>query len=211
MFINKGVFFFFLICECIYLERLLQGRTYEIESNKWLLWTVNIKNIKRTVASHHCWLLKNWAKFNLSLFLCHLSFLFFKKETMYAFYLVEIKVRRKGTISHQEEWVKADKDTEKPRTGMAISPRILRKRAVHLQTQQDSQGWWTAGTGLGGGHRRTNQIEFPNKAKQQGNRWFAENKAAAWQLLPGKPPPPALRKPENPRGSIYRSVSGRDH
>lgn len=210
MFINEGVFFFFLICECIYLKRQLQGRAYEIEANKWLLWTVNIKNIKRTVASHHCWLLKNRAKFNLSLFLCHLSIFFFK-EIMYVFYFVEIKVRRKGTISHQEEWVKADKDTEKPRTGMTISPRILRKRAVHLQTQQDSWGWWTAGTGLGGGHRRTNQIEFPNKAKQQGNGWFAENKVAIWQLLPGKPLPPALGKPQSTIGSFYRLMSGRDH
>lgn len=30
--INKGVSFFFLICECIYLKRQQQGRIFEIET-----------------------------------------------------------------------------------------------------------------------------------------------------------------------------------
>lgn len=51
---------------------------------------------------------------------------------------------------------------------MVISPRILIKRAEHLQTHQDNWGV-TNSPGLGEKGRHTNQIEFPYKAKQQGN------------------------------------------
>lgn len=85
----------------------------------------------------------------ISLFL-FVIYLFFPRRKEYVFSFLQIKVRRKGTISHQEEWVRVDKDTEKPRTWMVISPRILIKRTMHLQTHQDSWRWWMAGTGLGG-------------------------------------------------------------
>lgn len=117
-------------------------------TNKKLLSTGNIKSTKSTVVSHHGYLLKNCAKHNSSFPLFHLS-IFFLKKSVYVFSSLEIKVRRKGTINHQEEWVRVDKDTEKPRTRVVVSPRTLMQRARHLQTHQDHCGWWMAGTGLG--------------------------------------------------------------
>lgn len=63
------------------------------------------------------------AQNTISLFLFVIIF-FFLKESVYVFSALEIKVRRKGTIKHQEEWVRVDKDTEKPRMGWSFLPEL---------------------------------------------------------------------------------------
>lgn len=88
-------------------------------ANKQLLSTVNIQNIKRMVVSRT-------VQNTISLFLFVIYLFFFPlKDSVYVF--SSFKVRRKGTIKYQEEWVRVDKDTEKPRTQVVISPRTLIK------------------------------------------------------------------------------------
>ena len=110
-------------------------------------------------------------QYTIYLFLFVIYSFFFPKESIDVFSSLEIKVRRKRTINHQEEWVRIhkDKDTEKPRTQMVISPRILMKKD---NASADASGWWDDERQApewreDGRHR--NQIQFPYKAKQQGN------------------------------------------
>lgn len=121
-------FFFFLICECLRLRRQRQGRQFDTEAVSENLGQINsccqlsIRKILKgwlSVIMASC--LKT-AQNTISLFLCY--YFFFLKESVYVFSALEIKVRRKGTIKHQEEWVRVDKDTEKPRMGWSFLPEL---------------------------------------------------------------------------------------
>lgn len=150
----------------------------------------------------------------LSLFLLVIYlYIFPLKESVYVFSSLEIKVRRKRTMKHQEEWVRVDKDAKKPRTaggGGCISPRTLIRRAMRLQKHQDAWGWRMAGTRLGELQtQKSNGFLIKQKSEEINGLW--KNKGTIWWLLLGRPLPSAVGNPENPIGSFYHLMAGRGH
>jgi hypothetical protein len=108
-----------------------------------LLQTVTVKNIEKIVAGDHCWLLKTAKTRSLSfIWGIYISL----KESIYVFLQPPppTTINEKGSINHQKEWNRADRDTEGPRAHWTfISSRTFIKRTRYLRRRPDR----TAGDG----------------------------------------------------------------
>lgn len=102
-------------------------------------------------------------------------------------------INEKGSINHQKEWNRADRDTEGPRAHWTfISSRTFIKRTRYLRRRPDR----TAGDGRQtlareGNCRHWNQIEFLVKQNSEEMNGWPQTKQRSGGCCREKAPPPS--------------------